>query len=741
MQKVRVPINSFQFGEISDTTIMRTDSAVYAASAQTLTNLLVKVDGGVTKRPALKHVYSYDDIVYDASNLGRSHLMKFVFSDDEQYIVSVEDGKLRIFFLELDGSITLATTLTQDIDSQPLPFQDEYLREYTYAQYGDVMFICHPLFMPRLITRTGLTSFEVSTFTFDTLSTGLQTYQPYTAFHGQGITIDPSATTGSITVTASESYFEANHVGTRLRYGETEILITGYTSPTVVSGTVQGTLRIRLSVLNPLRTIDGSATIEITHISHGFVGGETIIVEDASAVGGINANSINGTRTVGTIIDENTYTIIASASANTSEDGGGLVKIVTHAPTTQWDEQAFSAVRGYPAAVAFHENRLVLAGTIYQPDALWFSKIGQFFNFDLGDANDADAINLVAATGDVNTIRYLVSSRDLQIFTDAAELYVPTYLNQAITPTNAQIRKQTPYGCEFTFPHSFDGATLFIQTGGKVVREYLYTDTEDAYTSSSVSTIASHLIYDPRCLAVSQGAFNQAESYAMLSNGSGDIACFSSNRTEKRAAWTRFETDGQVFSIIGIQDRLFANIWDSSNRMYLAEFNGDCGLDKWIGAKLYDSQHLNLDDVFEVGETISVLAQNDTTGEYTYLGEFDVTSDAPYATVVDLSGYYEAGVTYYAGRFFTVEIKTNPIDGTLSNGPATGEIRGVSAAVVQFQNTKSARVNNRPLVTETNFTGKKEFRLTGHNRDPQITITQDEPLPFEVSGLIAELVV
>ena len=118
-----------------------------------------------------------------------------------------------------------------------------------------------------------------------------------------------------------------------------------------------------------------------------------------------------------------------------------------------------------------------------------------------------------------------------------------------------------------------------------------------------------------------------------------------------------------------------------------------------------------------------------------------MTSDAPYATVVDLNGYYEAGVTYYAGRPYSVEVKTNPIDGTLSNGPATGEIRGVSAAIVHFYGTKSAKVNNRPLVTDANFTGKKEFKLTGHSRDPQITITQDEPLPFEVSGLIAELVI
>ena len=37
--------------------------------------------------------------------------------------------------------------------------------------------------------------------------------------------------------------------------------------------------------------------------------------------------------------------------------------------------------------------------------------------------------------------------------------------------------------------------------------------------------------------------------------------------------------------------------------------------------------------------------------------------------------------------------------------------------------------------------GKKEFRLLGYSRDPQVIITQNEPLPFQVNGLTAELIV
>ena len=61
-------------------------------------------------------------------------------------------------------------------------------------------------------------------------------------------------------------------------------------------------------------------------------------------------------------------------------------------------------------------------------------------------------------------------------------------------------------------PHSIDGATIFAQHDGKIIREYIYTDSEDAYTSSAVSTLASHLIDDPKCMAVAHSGFGLPDS-------------------------------------------------------------------------------------------------------------------------------------------------------------------------------------------------------------------------------------
>ena len=734
MQKVRVPISSFQFGEVSDSLISRNDTPILNSSAQRVENFLVLPEGGLRKRHGLKHIHDYA-LTYDANTPYKSVLTSFIFDDNEEYVISIENQKLRAFRLLADGSVSLVATVTSDVDSATLPFDKDYANEYTFAQYGDVMWVCHPLFPPRLVTRTSLTTFEVSTFSFDSRADNKKIYQPYYNFQSQGVTLDPSATTGTgITLTTSSDYWVAGHVGTTVRYHESEITITSITSATVAVGDVVDTLKIRLAVLNPLRTIEGSSTVEVTHIAHGFAGGETIVIEEAAAVGGLNTGNLNGTRTVGDIIDENTYTFTAGGTANEAEDGGGYVKIETHAPTLDWYEQAFSAVRGYPAAVCFHENRLVFGGTLAQPDTIWMSQIGKYFNFDIGDAEDTDSFDLTAATGQVNEIRYMISNRDLQVFTASGELYIPTYLNQAITPTNAQIRKQTPYGTEFVLPASIDGATVFVQHDGHTVREYLYTESEDAYTASAVSTLSGHLIQRPRFMTVVHSGFDLSDSYGFFVFESGEGALFSSNRAEKRASWTRVTTSGGFSSTVAVHNRLFANVYDEDNGLHLCEFSEDVGLDLYL-YKAVSSNLVDVSDLYDDGDVVDVIGVK--SGVQSYLGEHTVNGSEQ----VDLTLYSESAFTHaYVGKAFTAKIVSNPIDVTSGNGPVTGDVRGISNVILDLKGARSFKINNRSFSPDNALTGKKEVRILGHSRDPQVTIEQKDPLPLQVNGLIAELV-
>jgi len=728
MQKVRIPQNSFQYGEISDNTVMRTDSPIYAASAQSLENMIVLPEGAVKKRHGAKFHYK------NTQTNKELYLAPFIFDDNEEYIIGIGEAYILCWRITANNNLSLVATITQDTQSNVLPFDKDYIHQYNTAQYGDVMFICHPLFAPRMLTRTSLTTFEVSVFSFDTSYDNKDTYQPYSVFHSANVTLTSfNHVVGTFPVIeTSSAYFDTTgkHIGVTLRYGGNEIEITAVASSTSATGKIIKELSTRLTVTNPLRTRDGSSTIEITHIKHGLIAGDTIVLSDAVAVGGINASSINGSRTVQDILDQNTYTVNAASNANASEDGGGFVKVVSSGATTEWDEQSFSALRGYPASVTFHENRLCFGGTIAEPDTIWMSQLGEFFNYDVGEGDDTDAINLVAATGDVNEIRYMRSNRDLQIFTLSDELYVPTYLNQAITPTNAQIRKQTPFGTEFVLPTSIDGATIFVERGGRAVREYIYSDAEDAYISTGVSTVASHTIVNPVDIAVVHSGFKTQESYAALVMGNGDMALFSSNRAEKRAAWTRVTTQGDFLATASVGDRLFYYAKDINNNYVLSEFVDDIGLDNYLYVA-YGSGTVDVSSLYSSG-TVDVIGYDGT--DKVYLGEFTVSGGN--ITMTAHSSYTH----FYVGKKFTSKVITNPVDTVAANGPVTGDVRGISTVVLNMKDSTSVKVNNRTINNITGFTGNKEVRLLGYNRNPQVTIEQDDPMPMQVNGLISELI-
>ena len=229
-----------------------------------------------------------------------------------------------------------------------------------------------------------------------------------------------------------------------------------------------------------------------------------------------------------------------------------------------WEEQLISAVRGFPQAVTFHDNRLWFGGIKDKPSSIIASQIGGYFNFALGTGLANESINVAIAGDRVNEVRHLVSSRNLLIFTDGGEYYSPSSADTAaITPSNIAFRRQTPYGCSRANPTMFDGATVFSQKNGKSIREYLYSDGQAAYSAESISVLSSQLIDNPKQIAMITGNDTRPEQFAFFVNGgsvsNGKIAVFHSIRNEKIAGWTMYETrSGDFFhSMTAANSNLF----------------------------------------------------------------------------------------------------------------------------------------------------------------------------------------
>jgi hypothetical protein len=238
------------------------------------------------------------------------------------------------------------------------------------------------------------------------------------------------------------------------------------------------------------------------------------------------------------------------------------------------------------------------------------------------------------------------------------------------------------------------------------------------------------------------GAVDRSESYLFMINKDGKMAVFNSNRAEKRAGWVEFTSQGRFHSSVTVDEKVFVSliidVGDGTENLVLCQLTYDHNMDY---AKDYTGTAgvFDVSADFEDGAVVNVIDGNN------YVGEFTVASGS-----VDVSAVDPDLAAAEIGYKFDVTLTTNPIDINLANGPATGRPRALASVILDLNSTLSTSVNGTNLVIRQvrddlsqqlePFTGKKEFRLLGYSRDPQITISQEAPLPMQVNGLVAELV-
>jgi len=552
----RVHQANFTAGELDPNMISRNDVKTYGKGLQTARNCILKNQGGIERRGGS---YFRADIGAEA------RLEPFIFSGSQEYIFAFYNTALKIY--------STAGTLLQTITSQP--WTTSTMREFTVTQQGDTMIIAQSSFMPVIITRTGATTFTAAAFAFDLSVNSEKVYQPYFKFANDTITLDIDSVTKDatgVTCTASSSYFTSDYVGTRIRYMDAELLITGYTSATVVTATLKSVPIMELDE-DPFATSAGSAVVVVTHVAHGFSTGASVTIAGAESIfdtdgDGITYSNLNGARTI-TVVDDDHYqfTTGSSDAATESVDGGGVrVTVSGHPPTRNWDEQVLNDINGYPKAVAFHEQRLFFGGVTNLPDLIASSKVGEFYNFDVGDASDADSVQIQIASDEINEIRHLVSGKVLEILTNTAEYFLKPQVSKPITPVDIQIVRQSSLGCQQKAKaRAIDGSTIFIQTNGKTVREYTYNSSTEEFVSAPISLASSHLIDTPIDADRIKSQSGRDEQAYFLVNTDGTLAVYYTQKIQEITGWLLWETSGTIQSVACTTDNIYIAVQRTIN--------------------------------------------------------------------------------------------------------------------------------------------------------------------------------
>ena len=276
----------------------------------------------------------------------------------------------------------------------------------------------------------------------------------------------------------------------------------------------------------------------ITASAHTVGTGRTFT---ASAVTGINSGSGFLATDVGRQIRfRDGYGIITARTNTTVVTVEILIDMGSSSSSTDWSLGSFSTTTGFPSCVSFFEQRLVFAASINNPQTVYFSKSGDYENMDAnigGTVADDDAIIYTIASNQVNAIRFLTSARTLIIGTAGGEFVVSGGGdNNAVTPTNIMIKKQSNHGAANVDAISVGNATLFLQRAKRKIRELAYNFDVDGYIAPDLTILAEHITEGN----VVEMAY-QEEPLAIIwcVRGDGQLIALTYQREQEVVAWHR----------------------------------------------------------------------------------------------------------------------------------------------------------------------------------------------------------
>jgi hypothetical protein len=148
---VAAPVQrSFSGGEIAPSLYARTDQTKYATGLRTCRNMLVQRHGSARLRPGT------DFVVEVKSSSSAVRLLRFVFNDDQTYLMEFGDRYIR--WVQRGGQVVTGG-VAYEIAT---PYVVADLAALQIVQSADVITITHPSYAPRELARLGHTNWTLS---------------------------------------------------------------------------------------------------------------------------------------------------------------------------------------------------------------------------------------------------------------------------------------------------------------------------------------------------------------------------------------------------------------------------------------------------------------------------------------------------------------------------------------------------------------------------------------------------
>jgi hypothetical protein len=539
MAKATYAFSNFTAGRLSKRLGGRTDLSKYYNGCSELENFIVHSHGGVSRRPGTRFIAEVK------SSSASTRLVKFQFSITQSYVLEFGNNYFRVY---KDGGQITSGSPAAAVEVTTT-YTTAQLFDLKFAQSADVMYVVHNSHAVRKISRTSDTSWTIADVDFkrgpfqDTNAT--TTTLTANARTGSSITISASAVTG---INDGDG-FQSTDVGRLVKLHHGFAKITAVTNTTTVTATAQEN-EDNIAELEPeyvsntisfsegdpdatgLEHNDRIVDSDKQFVAQGFKDGMTITISGTTS---------NNKDVLIVKVTEDTLVISPSDDLVTEAGDSGHTLQGKLVADDKFALGAFSSTTGFPACVAFYEERLTFAATTAQPQTLFFSVGGSFEDFLAGDKDDSALIYTIGSN-EINVIRYLSSSRSLLVGTQASEFAVrASGTDEPITPTNAQIKQQSAHGSSEVEPVKVGHTVLFIQRAGRKVRELTYNFNSDTYIAPDMTILAEDITETG---IVDMTYQQEPDSVVWCALTDGSMACMTYQREEKVVGWHRHKIGG-----------------------------------------------------------------------------------------------------------------------------------------------------------------------------------------------------
>jgi len=553
-------IYSLNGGEISRRLWSRADLARYFSSVATLTNFVTLPYGGISRRAGLQHID-----VFGSTDVW---LIPFRYSAEAASVLAFSDLTIRIY--------TNGAAVTQGGSPVQLtsPYSAADLPGVKWEQIGNVVFLVHPNYPPYRLTRVSATSWTMVAMTFESW--------PFKDENtNKTLTITPSGTSGTITLTASSSLWTSSHVNARWRIGHVRTVNTVSTPITSIATSssllVQGDYMFRTAG-TWAATIAVQESIDDTTwetVQSWTVAGDQNITYSAFSPGpvyvriAVTAYTASSGAPVAAI--DAADPVVWGSVRITSRASGTSVTAVVEEPlfassaTYYHAEGSWSAASGYPRQVILHEGRLWFAGTSSEPLTLWASEVDVYDNFRRvpGAPDLSLQRSLYSSTAD--QIQWLASRGGALIVGTAGDEWV---IRAASDADNATASKATAYGSADISAVELNDSLIFVERQGERMRDYIGLDVQrddlarDPYAAGDLTRVAEHITRG----GIRQMAASQQPDPVLWAVVEGKLMGLTYDRAEQVMGWHRHETDGEILSVATIPGSIGDEVWVSVRR-------------------------------------------------------------------------------------------------------------------------------------------------------------------------------